>query len=217
VTDRRGADPSAREQRNRMLEVFTVVVLGVATVSSAWCAFQSSQWNDQFNIEARAASDAKVEQARLFALGTQLVMYDTTVLSSYAAALAEERPQLTAFIRESMVRPEFLPILDDWEAQVTSGSAEVDSLLENAAYQEPLFAPAADAERAAIEATARASEADSHSDAYLMTTLLMASALFLGGVVSSFRARPAQVLLLSGAVVMLALGAARIVDLPVAA
>lgn len=48
-----------------------------------------------------------------------------------------------------------------------------------------------------------------------MTTLFMASSLFFAGVVSSFDSRGPKIVLLTMSMVMLAVGAARIVELPV--
>ena len=48
-----------------------------------------------------------------------------------------------------------------------------------------------------------------------MTTLFMASALFFAGVVSWFESRGPNVALLAMSMVMLATGAARIVELPI--
>jgi len=50
----------------------------------------------------------------------------------------------------------------------------------------------------------------------VLTTLLLASALFFAGVTTSFRVRFAQVLLLFGATLMIGYAASRLVDLPVA-
>lgn len=48
-----------------------------------------------------------------------------------------------------------------------------------------------------------------------MTTLFMASARFFAGVVSSFDSRRPKIVPLTMSMVMLAVGAARIVELPV--
>jgi hypothetical protein len=204
------------DHRGRMLEVFTVIVLGMATVASAWCAFQASRWNDTETDEARDATDARVEQSRLYSQGTQTVVYDSTIVAAYASAVASKNVELQQFFRDSLIREEFLPIVDEWERQKAGGSADLTSLFENEDYLTSLFSTSRAVEDEVIAASARADVAGGHADQYLMTTLFMASALFLAGVVSSFKARTAQVMLLTGAVLLLALGAARIVDLPVA-
>jgi hypothetical protein len=208
--------PPRKDQRARAIEVLTVVLLGIATVASAWCAYQSSRWNGTETDEARATTEARVEQARLFATGTQIGSYDSNVLLAYAEAQAADQAALAEFIRTTLMRPEFAPVLETWEDEVASDDAQLSPIPANEAYTDALFAGAEAAEQEAIDAAANAAAAGSNADAYLMTTLFMASALFFAGVVSSFESRGPKLALLTMSMVMLAVGAARIVDLPVA-
>jgi hypothetical protein len=109
---------SERDFRDRAIEVLTVVLLGVATVASAWCAYQASRWNGIETDEARATTEARVEQARLFATGTQVGSYDSNVLLAYAQAVAADQPTLAEFIRTTLMRPEFEPVLETWEQEL---------------------------------------------------------------------------------------------------
>ena len=198
-----------------MLEVLTVVLLGVATVASAWCAYQASRWNGIETDEARATTQARVEQARLFATGTQIGSYDSNVLLAYAEAQAADQPTLAEFIRTTLMRPEFAPVLETWEREIEANTGQLSPIPENDDYTSALFADADAAEQQAVEASARAADAGSNSEAYLLTTLFMASALFFAGVVSSFQSRGPKIVLVTMSMVMLAAGAARIVELPV--
>jgi hypothetical protein len=179
----RGKDP-----RERALEVLTVVLLGVATVASAWRAYQASRWNGIETDEARATTEARVEQARLFATGTQVGSYDSNVLLAYAQAVAADQAPLAEFIRTTLMRPEFAPVLETWEQEVEADTAQLSPIPANEDYT---------------------------AEDYLLTTLFMASALFFAGVVSSFESRGPRIVLLTMSMVMLAAGAARIVELPI--
>ncbi len=180
---------SAKDPRDRAIEVLTVVLLGVATVASAWCAYQASRWNGIETDEARATTEARVEQARLFATGTQVGSYDSNVLLAYAQAVAADQPSLAEFIRTTLMRPEFAPVLETWEQEVEADTAQLSPIPANEDYTAALFAGSKAAEQSAVEASARAAAAGSNAEAYLMTTLFMASALFFAGVVSSFDSR----------------------------
>lgn len=199
----------------RALEVLTVVLLGVATVASAWCAYQASRWNGIETDEAQATTEARVEQARLFATGTQVGSYDSNVLVAYAQAVAADQPALAEFVRTTLMRPEFAPVLETWEEEVEADTAQLSPIPANEDYIATLFAGADAAEQSAVDAAARAAEAGSNAEAYLLTTLFMASALFFAGVVSSFESRGQRIALLTMSMVMLAAGAARIVELPI--
>jgi len=210
------AKPVEDDKRSRLLEMFTVAILGIATVASAWCAFQSSQWNDVSDDEARTATDLRVEQSRLYSQGTQIGLYDTQIVTAYASALADKNEALQTFLHDSLMRPALVPIVDEWLASIRAGAAEVTGLLENPDYLEGLFGPANAVGEEVTAAMARSSDAGSNADGYLRTTLFMASALFFAGVVTSFKARGAKAVLLLSALMLLALGAAQIADLPVA-
>jgi hypothetical protein len=206
---------SEKDFRDRAIEVLTVVLLGVATVASAWCAYQASRWNGIETDEARATTEARVEQARLFATGTQVGSYDSNVLLAYAQAVAADQPTLAEFIRTTLMRPEFEPVLETWEQEVAADTAQLSPIPANEVYTAALFAGATAAEQSAVDAAVRAADAGSNAEAYLLTTLFMASALFFAGVVSSFESLGPRIVLLTMSMVMLAAGAARIVELPI--
>lgn len=204
------------EHRGKLIEIVTVVILGVATVASAWCAYQSSRWSDVETSEARDATDLRVEQSRVYSQATTTIVYDSTVVAAFASAVSSNDTELQDFFNQSLIRADFRPVLTRWRQQIEAGSDEVSSLLDDKEYIDGLFGPSRALDTEIQESSVRADEAGSHADGYLLTTLFMASALFFAGVVSSFKSRSPKVLLLMGAVMLLSVGAARIVDLPIA-
>ena len=205
-TDRRG---------NRLLEVLAVALLGVATIGSAWCGYQATRWNGEESDLARESSRVQVEAARQFGLATQIVSYDTNTISQYANAAAADNTGLQSFYRETLIRPEFLPILDRWEEQVAAGSTP-ENLLSDQEYLDAQLAPYRETEAQAEALSLEAQEAGNLADDYVLTTLILASALFFAGLTTSFRVRFARLLLLGGASLLIAYAAARLVDLSVA-
>jgi hypothetical protein len=200
---------------SRLLEVLAVVLLGVATIGSAWCGYQASRWNSEEAELSREASDLQVEAARQFGLATQTVSYDSNTLAQYAAAVVDGNDNLADFLRDSLIRPDFVPVLEEWEAQANAGETP-PNLLEDSTYlEDQLVDYRATSDQAQAKAT-ESEEASENSDDYVLTTLMLASALFFAGLTTSFRVRFAQVLLLSGASLMLAYAAARLADAPTA-
>jgi hypothetical protein len=207
--------PAPNGVSNRTIEIFAVMLLGIATVASAWCAYQSSQWDNQETREGRTATETRIEETRLYTRGTQLGMYDTTILTSYASAVANKQTVLSGFIMDTLVRPELAPIIREWEDKIASGDSDVSGLLDNPEYLDSLFADADAAEALAREADDRSEAAGRNANDYLMTTLFMASALFFAGVLTSLQSRAAKLLLLAAAISTLAIGAGRLAGLPV--
>ena len=209
MTTARGARP------HRVLEVVAVLMLGVATIGSAWCGYQATRWNGEEDDLARRASDLQVQAARQFGLATQTVSYDSNMIAQYAEAVATGDEPLQQFMRGSLVRPELLPLLEEWKRQVDAGDMPTNLLEDEeylAAQLEPYRATEAEAQALVVEAE----ESGSVADDYVLTTLLLASALFFAGITTSFRVRFAQVMLLAGAAMLIAYAAARLAELSVA-
>lgn len=205
---------AAHRSSNRVLEVIAVLLLGVATIGSAWCGYQATRWNGREGDLSREAAVTQTEVARLFGLATQTVSYDANIIGQYAQAVSDGNEPLMAFYRQTLVRPGLLPILDEWEAQIAAGVAPTN-LLQNPAYiDEQMAAYRAEVDR--VESiTVRGEEAGDHADAYVLTTLLLASALFFAGLTTSFRVRFARLLLLAGSSLLLAYAAARLSTVPI--
>lgn len=100
----------------RLIEIVAVLLLGLTTIGTAWCAFQATMWNGQSGQAAQAASTGHVEAAREFGLATQQIAYDSTMTAQYAQAVAAGDTRLQQFYRTTLVRPDFLPTLDAWQA-----------------------------------------------------------------------------------------------------
>jgi hypothetical protein len=211
----RAMTSSTERPPNRLLEVLAVALLGVATIGSAWCGYQATRWNGEESDLARQSSTVQVEAARQFGLATQVVSYDTNTISQYANAAAAGNTELKQFYRETLIRPDFLPLLDQWEEQVAAG-ANPENLLNDQNYLETQLAPYRETEASAEALSLEAQEAGNEADDYVLTTLILASALFFAGLTTSFRVRFARLLLLGGASLLIAYAASRLVELSIA-
>ena len=112
----------------RLIEIIAVLLLGIATVGTAWCGYQSSQWNGEQSDLARESSDQRVEASRLFGLATQKVAYDANIVAQYAQAVVEGNNNLAQFYRKNLVRPAFVPLLDEWLAEISAGADPDESV-----------------------------------------------------------------------------------------
>lgn len=199
---------------NRFLEVIAVLLLGITTVGTAWCGYQASQWNGEQGDLARASSDQRVEANRLFGLATQKTSYDASIIAQYAEIYRGGDQTLLEFFKKTLIRPDFLPTLEAWEDQVKAGGTPT-SLFSDQAYLDAQFGGYKDT-AAQSEATGLASQAAGETaNSYVVTTILLAVALFFAGVTSSFQFTPARVFLLILGFGTLAVAASRLADLPV--
>lgn len=206
---------SARPSSGRIIEVLTVLLLALATVGSAWSAYQVSQWNGVETDEARLSAAFRIDGSREYALATQIVAYDAASVTQYAEAAVAGNTDLQLFLRETIVRPGFLPILEDWQAQVDAGELPTN-LLQDEEYLGDLFAKSDAADAGALAAAARSEEAGNNADDYIQLTLFFAMALFFGGITPSFRTRIPKLMLLSAAGLILAVAGSLLAGYPVA-
>lgn len=209
--DRRdGRDPL----RHRVVEVVSACLLGLATVGSAWCAYQASQWNERSAEEARISALDRVEGTRQHSLAATTVSYDTNVITAYADAVATEQTELAQLYRDTLVRPGVLPILDRWEAEIEEGRSP-RNLLEDEAYLDELFGPYREADQRAEHHAELSVEAGRNAVDHLVTTVLLAVALFFAGVTNVFRGLVIKLTAVTCSGLVVAFAAARISELPV--
>lgn len=203
-------------QVHRVIEVLTVLLLAIATIGSAWCAYQVSQWNGKETDAARASAVARINGSREYALATQKVTYDAASVAQYAEAVVAGNEPLQAFLRASIIRPAFLPQLDEWQAYIDDTGTPPPNLVEDPEYLGALFAEANEYDEAALAASLEADDAGRNADDYIVTTLFMASALFFAGVTASFSSRMTRIMLLAASALTLGYAAARIAGYPIA-
>ncbi|MCU0282413.1 MAG: hypothetical protein MUD13_00725 [Candidatus Nanopelagicales bacterium] len=201
---------------DRTIELIAVILLGVATVGTAWCGLQSSLWNGQQQDLGAEATGERALANRLFGAALQTAAYDSNVIISYAEAVRAGDTRAQEFTREALMRPELLPFVDRWQATIEAGGP-TPNLLEDPEYRASLTGDYQAADARAVELSDQSDEAGSVADTYVVTTVLLAVALFFAGVTSSFRYPAMRMALIAGAGLCVALAAMRLIDLPLAA
>ncbi|HET8989440.1 MAG TPA: hypothetical protein VFN43_13075 [Humibacillus sp.] len=200
---------------DRLIEMIAVLVLGLATVGTAWCGYQAAQWNGVQNTATSTSTDSRVEASRLFGLATQKASYDSSMIAQYAQAVQAKNSRLVAFYRATLIREEMLPVIDRWEAEIEAGRTPT-RLIDDTSYMDTQLGPYRAATAKANASTAVALQAGETSHDYIINTILLAVALFFSGVMTSFSYRPARLLLVVAAIATVAVAASNLADLPIA-
>ncbi len=199
---------------DRLLEIIAVLLLAITTLGTAWCGYQASQWSGVQTDDNRVEAEHRLEANRQFGLAIQTISYDTNFIAMYAQAVQAGNTGLAQFYRNSLARPEFLPTLDKWEAQVAAGQSPTP-LSEDPDYLNSLRGEYLDQQAQADAAAADAQTAGDNAQQYVLNTIVLAVALFFAGVTSSFRYKPARAMLIILALATLAFAASRVADLPI--
>ena len=204
----------SRQSNNRLSEMIAVLLLGVATIGTAWSGYQASRWNQDQGEISREGSDLRIEANRQFGLATQAIVYDSNLIAQYAKAVVDGDTGLQEFYRATLFRPAFLPVLDRWEQMIKDGKTPT-RLLEDREY---LDSQLGDYEATQAKSEAKdveAKEAGKNGDDYVLLTVLLAAALFFAGVTTSFKLQAARLVLLMLAALLIAYCISRVATLPV--
>jgi hypothetical protein len=171
---------------NRILEIISAILLSLATVGSAWCAYQSARWNGVQAISFSAANGARTESVRMSNEALQLASIDVGMFTQLATAYSEENEFLFNFIMDRF-RPEMKPAVEAWIATEPLKNPQAPS--SPFAMAEYTSAAQDEADRLLGVAEQRLEEAQAAnqtSDNYVLLTVMFASVLFFGGISTKF-------------------------------
>ncbi len=197
----------------RFIDITAAILLAIATVATAWCAYQSSRWSGVQATAFAQASGARIESNSSFNLALAAINYDTMTFIEWLNARQTSDAELFKYVNESLVREDFQPYLDQWVK--ASDYEELPTPLESDAYINDLLAPTIDLQVQSAEKFEEATEANQTSDDYVLATVLFASVLFFAGISGKFERLRVQGALVLMAIAMLGLGAFQVAGLPI--
>jgi len=174
------------------LDVASTVLLAMATVATAWSAYQAREWTGQQALSTSHATAARITENRDAALANRQVQIDVATFTQWLNARAQRHPALARFY-EQRFRDEFKPAFAAWLA--------TQPLTNRAAPETPFVMPqyrlAAQTAAQQQEATAAARSNDSkdaneRANDYMLATVLFACALFFAGISSKLQTEGAR-------------------------
>jgi hypothetical protein len=199
------------------LELAATVLLALATVATAWAAYQARQWTGVQSQGYSHANAARIAVNRESALANRQVQVDVATVIQWVDAHEQGRPQLAAFYR-SRFRDELVPAFDAWLAtKPFTNPAGPKTPFDMPQYK---LRAAEAADRLEAKATAdsqQAKDANQRADNYTLAVVLFASSLFFAGISTKFETTTAKLVLLGlgsmlflGTVIWLAMMPARL-------
>ncbi len=216
------------------IELVATIIMALAAIATAWCAFQATKWSGIQAIEFSNANAARVESTRADNQANTQRSVDVNVFTSWLDAVAGEieagliepvsevgyAPQegtLSAFYYERM-RDEFRPALDAWlatdplndPAAPNTPFAMEEYQLATAQQADDLLAQAAVDRQDALDA-------NQNGDNYVLTTVGFALVIFFGGVSSKLTERRNRWIAIILALALFAGGLVAVVSLPIVA
>jgi hypothetical protein len=73
------------------------VLLSLATLATAWAAYQSPEWTGEQSLATSHATAARIAENRVSALANRQVRIDVATFIQWLDARQERRPQLADF------------------------------------------------------------------------------------------------------------------------
>jgi hypothetical protein len=180
----RGMAGAARDAwRDERVEVVAAVLLSLATVLSAWGAYQATRWGgNQANSYALAA-ELRSEAATHTTTASRQIEVDTATFIGWSDAALGGDQELADFI-EARFRPEFTIAFEEW---LGDQPPDLGDLPSGTPFDQPEYVLAEHV--AAVQKTVQAEEAlldaqnaNQTGDDFVLTAVLFASVLFFAGV-----------------------------------
>lgn len=191
-----------RDRRNHWVEITCAVVLSLATLSSAWCAYQSTRWGGVQTIRLAAANNASRASSAASQAALQLHAFDGSIGINWMQAKHEGNERQERFLFERF-RPEMKKAVEAWlKTDPFSNSEAPLSPLKMAEYAQPELAEAKRQDELSAREYDAAVRANRTSDAYVLLTVLFASVLFFGGIAGTLDSRRLRIIILAIALIL---------------
>jgi hypothetical protein len=186
VTDSKDSPKDPQSQRSAIAEIFAAIVLSVAALLTSWASYQATLWDGEQAAFYTRASAARVEAGVFTTESGQTKAADLFVFSQWLNAYAQGEDKLQAFYR-ARFRPEFTRAFDAWLASDPRHNPSAPST----PFATRDYVPAHEAEARATNARAdkmfeEGQHANAVSDFFVQATVILALAMFLGGISQTF-------------------------------
>jgi len=215
VTVETRSDAESRYARlEARLELIAVILLGLAATATAWAAFQAGQYDGQM-LTAFTEANLNLSDANAYESdGTQTYIEDEIIFLRYVEAINEDDIELASYMRESLMSDQLFEAIEWWE---TNG-AEFDTPFvdENPDYVIESYEIAEELALATDESFEEGQAANETGDKYNLITVLLAAALFVLGIATSFKVLPVRMGLIAIGTVIFLGSTAWMLSLPVA-
>jgi hypothetical protein len=183
-------------RHERRLELLSTILLALATVATAWAAYQSRQWTGEQSEATAKATAIRIAENRYSALANRQVQIDVATFIQWLNAREEHHPQLADFY-SARFRGEFKPAFGAWIAtKPFTDKTAPPTPFAMAQYRLKSEADAQRLETSAAATTERAKKANEHADNYMLAVVLFASALFFAGLSTKMHTLRARTVIL---------------------
>ncbi len=213
-SDPAGSPNRELQEKKRWIEPVTALLMALATLSTAWCSYQSAAWTRKSNRLMNEFNALERKAGLLSIQGIQQATIHTTMFMQMLAAQQGGNEQLANFYIERFP-PDVRKAYDAWLAQkpFENPNAAPHPFVPKL-YEVPGTREAAEANAKAANSLQEARNAGTVSGQYLANTVLFAAVLFFASASGKFEQRRVRVLAFAFAVAVFAFAVIRTTMLP---
>jgi hypothetical protein len=202
------------QQKKKWVEPVAALLMALATLSTAWCSFESAAWTRQSNRLMNEFNTLERRAGLLTVQGMQQATIHTGMFMQALAAYEAGNEKLVNFYVERFP-PELRKAYDAWLAQKPFENPNADPHpFVPRLYQTPGTREAADANAKAANSLEEARKAGTVSGQYLANTVLFATVLFFASASGRFEQRRVRLVAFAFAVLVFAFALVRTGMLP---
>lgn len=212
------SEPNSPDENSKRawFEPVTAILMAVASLSTAWCSYQSSRWSGQSSGFETAADKFEKEAAELHLAGQQIESVQMSAVMEVVDAKLEGDEKRAAFYTDRF-SAELKPAYEKWMALNPFGNPQAPPHPFVPSLYTPRFHGTVNQLRTqAAQAEAQSNTNGHTADTYLTNTVILATVLFFAGTVGKFTQRHVRWSSLTFAFVLFGYVVVRMLLLPVA-
>jgi hypothetical protein len=214
ATAEAGRVAAARTRSDEIVEIVEAFLLAVVAIATAWGGYQAARWDGRQAELYGQSSTVRNEADQALTLGGQQRLLDITTFNTWIQARNEGQDDLAA-LYERRFSPEFSAAFDAWIALDPFSNPDAPpgpSFMPE--YVNPLLEQGAELNDVSARLFDQGTTARHNADAYIRTTVVLATVLFLLALSQRFRIRRVRLGVLVVAIGLMAYGLISIAAFP---
>lgn len=187
------------------IEIVATALLAIATILSAFSAFQSSRWHGKAELHFNKSEEALMQSVRLSDKANEETLVDIVLVSDYMSAVNAGDLELADSYRNYGFSDSLKVASAAWQDAITKGipgTPRNPFLMPE--YKNAKRTQSEHLQDYAERQTDAASRAIKRSNGFLLLTVLFASVLFFAGISTKFQAKGIKVAVLAMGWILLA-------------
>lgn len=176
---------SEYDTTHKRYEMIATLLMAVATIATAWCAYQSTVWSGIQEFAMHDAQELSREVSTLRTLGLQRSIIDLSLYESFLDAKLTGHDSLASFYRHRFPPRLKQPFEAWWAMQPLTNPNAPSHVFAMKEYVVAENVRADSLHKVAMHTMSEAQESNAHSEHYILLTVIFASVLFFGGITSN--------------------------------